>query len=130
MAGSLEMGGRKERSKAPSNDPACGLNKIASNQCFDSHSLKAGGALPGKLLKAQQFKHFFFPFLPAVPFLHLTLKHINSSLERSKTKHLLPSNPAASVLECYINQWLCSASLTVRHRGLCGQFWPAARQCN
>lgn len=64
MGNRLQFGngvGWGECSQPLSSNPVCRLNKLAWNHCFHSHWPKAGGALLVKLLKLQQFKHFFSP---------------------------------------------------------------------
>lgn len=56
---------KKEKALSPSN-PACRLNKIVWNHCFDSHWLKARVALLVKLLNLLWFKHLFFSWCTLV----------------------------------------------------------------
>lgn len=65
---------KKEKALSPSN-PACRLNKIVWNHCFDSHWLKARVALLVKLLNLLWFKHFFFLMHPCFSWPWNALSH-------------------------------------------------------
>lgn len=65
---------KKEKALSPSN-PACRLNKIVWNHCFDFHWLKARVALLVKLLNLLWFKHFFFLMHPCFDWPWNALSH-------------------------------------------------------